>query len=380
MPRIEMMGRSLADAIGAAGLAADRGALNIPILKAVQIESNGTAATFTATNQDQTASYTVACGGDAFIMWLSLDVLGSKRASIRADKPLAIEYDGKAAEITQGRSRWKIPAMIGDSFPRAAGDSLADRMYLTFPRAALAAMASLVSFAADDGSRFYLEGVFVDTKGENITLVATDGHVLAAYPITQPPLPVDGLGFILPTDAISKLNTYFREAEYCELRTDDRAALFTAEGQHMRTKLVEGTFPDWRRVVEVSKSQATGGTVSLDRELAMDSLARATSMAMDTSQSMGRYVAATITFGDGEMVVMAKNKTGEEASDACPIDMMESEPGSIVVNGSLMTLVLKSFPEGCNILMARPTEDGRATVFWQDGFPENVRLLMPLRG
>lgn len=84
--------------------------------------------------------------------------------------------------------------------------------------------------------RYYLNGVYVDPKG---FLVSTDGHRLFCGKIDLADTPAFG-GWIIPSDAIKRALTGYK-ADTITIAPDRVGAILCA--------LVDGFFPDWRRVV-----------------------------------------------------------------------------------------------------------------------------------
>lgn len=104
--------------------------------------------------------------------------------------------------------------------------------------------------ASSEETRYYLKGVFAEYKDGELILVATDGHrLLAVHPENNGPAPHGpAFGIIIPLDAIAriKINKYATQGDLvCEA---GQWALHY-EGIKIGFTPIDGTFPDWRRIV-----------------------------------------------------------------------------------------------------------------------------------
>ncbi len=124
----------------------------------------------------------------------------------------------------------------------------------TIPSKDLLRMIDRVAHAmSKDSSRFHLNGFYLHVAGDsdNATLraVATDGHRLARV---DAPLPAGALamrGVIVPREVTDELRRLCEMAEQLDIDVDERRLLVTAAGVSFATKLVDGVFPEYERVI-----------------------------------------------------------------------------------------------------------------------------------
>lgn len=98
-------------------------------------------------------------------------------------------------------------------------------------------------FASRDETRYYLMGVGVEARGDHAIFVATDGYGLLAVRV-----PVDcgeGSAVIIPSELIKKVNKRWD----CTLSYDNKTASIEQDKAASTSPLIDGTFPDWRRVI-----------------------------------------------------------------------------------------------------------------------------------
>ena len=98
--------------------------------------------------------------------------------------------------------------------------------------------------------RYYLNGILFIAEGQTLTLVATDGHRLA---LAQAQLEADVPGkqeVILPRKTVLELQRLLKDEDTpIEMRFANNQAKFAFSGMEFVTKLVEGKFPDYNRVI-----------------------------------------------------------------------------------------------------------------------------------
>ena len=102
--------------------------------------------------------------------------------------------------------------------------------------------------ASTEATRYYLNGVAVQVSGGRGWMVATDGHVMLCAPAVVPPETAD-VSVIIPSPAIASLKKS-RADDVVKLSLGpDRAFTLDYADQIIGGKVIDGTFPDWRRVI-----------------------------------------------------------------------------------------------------------------------------------
>lgn len=127
----------------------------------------------------------------------------------------------------------------------------------------LPTLAAVSAFAPKEPTRTYLRGVYTTIDADGATYVAIDGHRLAARRVN---LDKDAerntlLGsWIIPTASCRALKIPKRSAALATLRPADAALELELDGAFHKFLPVDGTFPDWRRVVP----QETSGVLKMN--------------------------------------------------------------------------------------------------------------------
>ena len=166
--------------------------------------------------------------------------------------------------LRSGRSHFKLGSLPPDDFPQLSGSGFQHRFEL--PAADLRALIDRTRFAiSTEETRYYLNGIYLHAgraSGRSsadtpvLRAVATDGHRLARVEL---PLPVGAEtipGVIVPRKTVNEIRKLIDEAaspiEICLSDSKIRVAFDTIS---VTSKLIDGTFPDYERVIPVGNDK-----------------------------------------------------------------------------------------------------------------------------
>lgn len=177
-------------------------------------------------------------------------------AAAPADSSLALSLDGGGLRIEAAFGRYLFPGMEAaraPEFRRVDGASFALRF--DDEEAVRRALGVALRCISTNDRRWYLNGVSLDFSGEQPLAVATDGHTLAAAPL---PVTVEGQArnVTVPTAAVRMLGRL--RLDHAPIQIFGQHAVMEARlaGGVFRTKLVDGAFPEWRRVMPADVPRA----------------------------------------------------------------------------------------------------------------------------
>jgi len=158
--------------------------------------------------------------------------------------------------------------------------------------------------------RYYLNGILFVAEGKQLSLVATDGHRLA-YASALLDVEVPRQEVILPRKTVLEMQRLLNDKEGAiEMQFANNQAKFSFEGMEFVTKLVEGKFPDYNRVIPKNhKNTVTMGRTSL--------LACLQRTAILTSE---KFKGVRLNLDPGTLRVASSNAEQEEAVDELEID------------------------------------------------------------
>jgi len=179
------------------------------------------------------------------------------------------------------------------------------------PQSTLKSLLHLVSFSmAVHDIRYYLNGILFVAEGKQLSLVATDGHRLA-FASAQLDVEVPKQEVILPRKTVLELQRLLRDGEGAiEMQFASNQAKFAFDGMVFITKLVEGKFPDYNRVIPKNHKHA----ITLGRGALQVCLQRAAILTTDKFKGVRLHVEP------GLLRVASTNSEQEEAVDEIEID------------------------------------------------------------
>lgn len=284
--------------------------------------------------------------------------------------------DGGLMAVVQGSARAELPYLPADDLPLDL--AVSDGVAWDVPGALLAdALARVSGAMAVETSRYYLSGVFVDLSGDVPHIVATNGGWMAAEPLTGVSAPEfsarHSKATIIPRDAIPQIVALAKDAETVTLTLSDFAVGACAGGVSFKTKLVEGSYPDWRRVVP-RKSFATA---RVKREALLDAFGRA--FAFD-------HGSATLAFSSGALEItgeaygsFAKSNAAVAACETCALEAFDGAPAEEGFNSRMLSDIFASL-QGADLIEFKLAGDGGAMIIRDPArSAKSVRVLMPLR-
>lgn len=283
-----------------------------------------------------------------------------------ADIKLSANDKGRVV-ITCGRSRFTLSTLPAEEFPNV--EDGAESLELTLPAKNLKHLIDSTSFAmAHQDVRYYLNGMLWEVDGEKLNGVATDGHRLA---ISSVELSGDTVGksvqVILPRKGVVELSRLLVDEGDISISLGDAHLRARGSDFHFTSKLVDGAYPDYDRVLP----KGGGLVIRGDR----DSLRHAFSRAAILSNE--KYRGVRLLLSENLLKIVANNPEQEEAQEEVVVSYtgMELEVG-FNVNYILDVLNTMSGEEVVFIL-----SDANSSALVQD--PSDAEgssyVIMPMR-
>ena len=155
--------------------------------------------------------------------------------------------------VKAGRSRFTLPTLPRDDFPMIVEGELPTSFEI--PAAKLAELFDRTRFAiSTEETRYYLNGIFIHVADDELKAAATDGHRLARFTLPRPDGAEGMPDVIIPRKCISELRKLLEESLDTNVEIDLSASKirFTLGGENgvvLTSKLIDGTFPDYTRVI-----------------------------------------------------------------------------------------------------------------------------------
>ncbi len=288
----------------------------LPILANVLIRKTGENLELTTSDLEIQVRTRAELGGDTgnFATTVGARKLIDILRSMPADQVVTLTANQSKLTLQGGKSRFTLQTLPSDDFPlvqEAADFGPA----FSVPQKALKGLINQVHFAmAVHDIRYYLNGILFVAEGKSLTLVATDGHRLALAQATlDAEIPKQEV--ILPRKTVLELQRLLRDEKESddseiEMRFASNQAKFGFSGMEFVTKLVEGKFPDYNRVIPKNHKNS----VMLGRAPLLASLQRA---AILTSE---KFKGVRVNIEPGSLRIASSNAEQEEAKEELEID------------------------------------------------------------
>ena len=340
----------------------------LPILANVLIRKTGNALQLTTSDLEIQIRTTAELGGDVgdFTTTVGARKLIDILKTMPADQTVSLESSQSKLILKGGKSRFTLQSLPAEDFPLVQ-ESPAFGPAFSVPQKVLKGLLGQVSFAmAVQDIRYYLNGILFVAEGKTLSLVATDGHRLA-FASSELDVEVPKQEVILPRKTVLELQLLLSDADGAiEMQFANNQAKFCFGGMEFVTKLVEGKFPDYNRVIPKNHHNS----VTLGRAPLLASLQRTAIMTSD------KFKGVRLNIEPGTLRVASNNAEQEEAVDELDIDY----GGDAIEIGFNVTYLLDALANMGQEMVKIDLADGNSSALVT--IPENDSfkyVVMPMR-
>ncbi len=283
-----------------------------------------------------------------------------------------IKRDAEKERLTlsSGQSRFSLQTLPPEDFPDLAPGELSHKFEIAAHD--LKRLIDKTRFAiSTEETRYYLNGIYLHpaTQGKQATLraVATDGHRLAQAELPLPKGAAGMPGVILPRKTVHELHRLIEGSEATvQVGISPSKARFEIGTITLTTKLIDGTFPDYARVIPKSNDKA----LKVDNAEFKSAVDRVSTIASER----GRAVKLNIS--SDKLILSVNNPEGGSATEELGVDY-DATPLEIGFNARyLLDIAGQLESEIAHFQLADP---GSPTMV-KDGSDEGaLYVLMPMR-
>lgn len=340
----------------------------LPILSNVLIDTQGGKVAFIATDLElQLTAWADESAATENAFTVSARKLFDICRALPEGETIALDLSGEQLKLTAGKSRFNLQTLPARDFPRLQipeGEGTA----FTLPQGALRRLLAQVQYAmAVQDIRFYLNGMLLSLKDGRLTVAATDGHRLAVDAIDLEAFAGSGMEVILPRKAVLELIKLLSDGtDEVTLQISQNQVVARTANFELRSKVVDGKFPDWQRVIPTEHDK----TFVIDRVRFSQSLARAAILTND------KYRGVRLALTSGVLRIFCSNNEQEEAQEELDIDY-DKAPLDIGFNVQYLQDVLNNLDaESVQCWFGEPTSSLLITV---PGDAHFRYVVMPMR-
>jgi DNA polymerase III subunit beta len=340
----------------------------LPILANVLMRKTGQTVEFTTSDLEIQVRTTAELGGDDVQMSTTV---GARKLieilrALPSDQLVTLSSAQNKLTLQAGKSRFTLQTLPAEDFP-LVNEAVEFGPAFALPQKTLRDLINQVHFAmAVHDIRYYLNGILFIAEGKMLTLVATDGHRLAlAQSTLEVEIPKQEV--ILPRKTVLELQRLLKDEDTAiEMRFAGNQAKFNFSGMEFVTKLVEGKFPDYNRVIPKNHKNA----VLLGRAPLLACLQRA---AILTSE---KFKGVRMNIEPGALRIASSNAEQEEAKEELEIDYN----GDAIEIGFNVTYLVDALANMDSEMIRLELQDSAASaLFTLPDHPGFKYVVMPMR-
>ncbi len=339
----------------------------LPILSNVLMEMEGGRLTLLATDIEiQIKTATAAAGEEKAALTVAARKLQDILRSLPESAEISLALEDKRLQLKAGKSRFNLQTLPAEDFPRMA-EGTGQQTTLKLTQKQFKRLLALVQYAmAQQDIRYYLNGLLLIVAGDEMRVVATDGHRLA--------FASESLGeqsgrieVILPRKTVLELSRQLADNdEALEIMLMPTQARFRFGDIELVSKLIDGKFPDYERVIPQHHTKV----LKIGASLLQQSLQRA---AILTNE---KFRGVRLVLGPGALKIMSTNAEQEEAQEEIEVDYQ----GEALDVGFNVTYLIDVFNNvSTEIIECRLADANSSALFM---LPDNDRfkyVVMPMR-
>jgi len=339
----------------------------LPILSNVLITASGSKVEFLATDLEVqiTAKADIDGAAEGSVTAGARKLYDILR-SLPNDVEVSLEAKESRMTVRAGKSRFNLQTLPAGDFPRMVEARDASKT-LTLPQKALKDALGLVQFAmAVQDIRYYLNGVLFSVDKDVLRVVATDGHRLS-YASRSLGGDHGTVEAILPRKTVLELIKLLGDTdEPVSLAIGSNQARFAFAGIEIVSKIVEGKFPDYQKVIPTTHKNR----VSLERATLAQSLNRAAILSNEKIRGV------RLVFTKDALSIICTNNEQEEAEEGLALEY-DGDPLDIGFNISYLLDVLNHV-ESETVTVAMGDSNSSALV-QMPGREDFKYVVMPMR-
>jgi DNA polymerase-3 subunit beta len=352
----------------------------IPILSNVLLDaSDGGSLKVMATDLDlQVVEHMAAASVEqAGAITVSAHLLFDIARKLQEGSQVSLETADNRMTVKAGRSRFSLPTLPRDDFPVIVEGDLPTSFEL--PAKTLAELIDRTRFAiSTEETRYYLNGIFLhvsddaaDSGGPVLKAAATDGHRLARFTIPRPEGAEGMPDVIVPRKAVAELRKLLEEALDGNVQVDLSASKirFTLGGEGgvvLTSKLIDGTFPDYSRVIPTGNDKL----LRVDPKSFYEGVDRVATIATEKTR------AVKMGLENDKVILSVTSPDNGTAAEEVPADY-RSDGMEIGFNANYLKDILHQIDgDTVELHLADP---GAPTLIRQDEKSPALYVLMPMR-
>ena len=276
------------------------------------------------------------------------------------DAQININVSGEKLAVRSGRSKFSLMTLPAAEFPTV--EDIKAGQTITVPQDVLGRLIEKTHFSmAQQDVRYYLNGMLLETEGSSLRAVATDGHRLALSQADLDGAKLEDQQVIVPRKGVLELQRLLSGSGNLDIELGANHVRIQLEGIRFTSKLIDGRFPEYDRVIP----QESSNELKADKGVLRSALQRTAILSNE------KYRGIRLIIRDTGVVLQAHNPEQEEAEEEVEVEYSgdDIEIGFNVnylldaidaVDGDEVTLSVVDSNSSC--LVREPGNDGSKFV------------------
>ncbi len=344
----------------------------IPILSNVLLSASGDGLQLKATDLDlEVTEITPADIGQKGATTLPAHTLYEIVRKLPDGAQVSLEAgDNGQLQLRSGRSRFNLQSLPEGDFPDLATGDLTHTFKIAAPE--LKRLIDKTQFAiSNEETRYYLNGVFMhvaEVDGQAfLRAVATDGHRLARLETPAPSGAVGMPGIIIPRKAVAEVQKLIEDPEAeIGVELSSTKIRFTIGPVVLTTKLIDGSFPDYARVIPTQNDKF----LTVERK----DFAEAVDRVSTISSERGRAVKLAVS--EGKLVLSVTNPDSGSAVEELEVDY---DGGALEIGFNARYLLDIAGQLDSDTALFKMNDSGSPTIIMDRDGASALYVLMPMR-
>ena len=235
---------------------------------------------------------------------------------------IGLSQQSSKVVLKAGKSRFTLTSLLPTDFPKVEAETFENSLRVSASLLKRVLEATSFCMALQD-VRYYLNGVYVELENRCLRTVATDGHRMAVSEVGLEQDLSTPTNFIIPRKAVQEILRLLPndETSMVTIMVGQNHLRLTVGGLTVTTKLIDGKFPDYRKVIPTAQTKL----LVLEREIFREALNRAAILANE------KYRGVRLNLESGRLSITAHNPDQEEAVEELEV-AYDGEPLEIGFN------------------------------------------------
>ncbi|MCH7636766.1 MAG: DNA polymerase III subunit beta [Proteobacteria bacterium] len=276
-----------------------------------------------------------------------------------------ISLSGEKLVVRSGRSKFSLVTLPAAEFPSV--EDIKAGQTIEVSQEILGRLIEKTHFSmGQQDVRYYLNGMLLETGGKHLRAVATDGHRLALYEVEIEGAALDEQQVIVPRKGVLELQRLLDGEGNLNVELGANHVRIQLKGIRFTSKLIDGRFPEYERVIPKESSNE----LTADKALLRSALQRTAILSNE------KYRGIRLIIRDSGVVIQAHNPEQEEAEEELEVTY-SGEDIEIGFNVNYLLDALDAI-DG-DVVTLSVLDSNSSCLIRQPGSDEGKFVVMPMR-